>query len=110
MSEPTSPLITRPPPECPICRETWDAGANYGSLFCSECRPESFTAADLEREDPRIVVFAQRTLEDGNGEYVFDITTTADRTQFTDELSKRGYEVYSGPARSDLPPEDEEVE
>ena len=57
-------------------------------------------------DEPRIVVFAKRTLEDGNGEYVFDITTPADRVQFTNELSKRGFEVYSGPARSDLPPEE----
>lgn len=61
----------------------------------------------MQPNEPRIVVFAQRILEDGNGDYVFDITTPAERTRVAAELSKQGYEVYSGPARADLPPEEE---
>lgn len=55
---------------------------------------------------PRIVIFAKRRDADGNVDVVFDITTPAEREQRTGELSKQGYEVYSGPAASDeLSPE-----
>lgn len=54
----------------------------------------------------RIVIFAKRRDTDGNVDVVFDITTPEDREQRTGELSRQGYEVYSGPAASDeLPPE-----
>lgn len=54
----------------------------------------------------RIVIFAKRRDTDGNADVVFDVTTPEEREQRTGELSKQGYEVYSGPAASDeLPPE-----
>lgn len=53
-----------------------------------------------------IVIFAKRRDTDGNVDVVFDITTPAEREQRTGELSRQGYEVYSGPAASDkVPPE-----
>lgn len=56
----------------------------------------------------RIVVFAKRHDADGNGEYLFDICTEAEREERTSGLSKQGYEVYSGPPQSDLPPDEKE--
>lgn len=54
--------------------------------------------------EPRICIFAHRLFEDGNADDLHDITTPAEREKRCDELSKQGYEVYSGPAESDTRP------
>lgn len=54
----------------------------------------------------RIIIFARRQAEDGNSEFVFDITTDAEREKRTNELSRQGFEVFSGPPACDeKPPE-----
>ena len=55
--------------------------------------------------DVRFVIFARREDADGNADLLFDICTEAERNGRVDSLSKQGYEVYSGPCKSDLPDE-----